>query len=81
MATPTDRELVAVARAGDRDAFGTLVERHHPALLRTCRRALGDPTAAPEVAQEAVLHALTGLTSPRDARTIAEELRNRVGGV
>ena len=36
-------ELVAAARAGDRAAFGTLVERHQAALLRTCRRALGDP--------------------------------------
>ena len=66
MAPPTDADLAAAARAGDRAAFGTLVERHQPALLRTCRRALGDPAAAPEVAQEAVLQALVGLDSLRD---------------
>ena len=65
-APPADRTLVAAARAGDRDAFGTLVERHHATLLRTCRRALGDPAAAAEVAQDAVLAALTGLASLRD---------------
>jgi RNA polymerase sigma factor (sigma-70 family) len=66
MAARTDADLVASARAGDRAAFGTLVERHQASLLRTCRRALGDPAAAAEVAQEAVLQALTGLASLRD---------------
>ena len=66
MAARTDADLAAAARAGDRAAFGTLVDRHQAALLRTCRRALGDPSAAAEVAQEAVLHALTGLHGLRD---------------
>ena len=66
MAPPSDADLAAAARTGDRAAFGTLVERHQAALLRTCRRALGDPAAAAEVAQEAVLQALTGLSSLRD---------------
>ena len=66
MAPPTDADLAAAARAGDRAAFGTLVERHQAALLRTCRRALGDPAAAAEVAQDAVLQALTGLPGLRD---------------
>jgi RNA polymerase sigma factor (sigma-70 family) len=66
VAPPTDADLAAAARAGDRAAFGMLVERHQPALLRTCRRALGDPAAAAEVAQEAVLQALTGLPALRD---------------
>ena len=56
----TDADLAAAARAGDRAAFGTLVERHHAALLRVCSRA-GDPAA-----QEAVLQALTGLPALRD---------------
>ena len=66
MAPPSDADLAAAARAGDRAAFGTLVERHQAALLRTCRRALGDPAAAAEVAQDAVLQALTGLPGLRD---------------
>jgi RNA polymerase sigma factor (sigma-70 family) len=59
MAASSDADLVLAARAGDRAAFGTLVERHYPLLLASCRRALGDPAA--DVAQEAVLHALLGL--------------------
>jgi RNA polymerase sigma factor (sigma-70 family) len=66
VAPPSDADLAAAARAGDRAAFGTLVERHRPALLRTCRRALGDPAAAAEVAQEAVLQALTSLPALRE---------------
>jgi hypothetical protein len=39
MAARTDADLAAAARAGNRAAFGTLVERHQPALPRTCRFA------------------------------------------
>jgi RNA polymerase sigma factor (sigma-70 family) len=66
MAARPDAELVTAARAGDRAALGTLVERHHAALLRTCGRALGDPAGAAEVAQEAVLQAICALPSLRD---------------
>ena len=59
MAARSDAALVTAARAGDRDAFAVLVERHHPALLRACR-------GSPDAAQEAVLQALTGLLSLRD---------------
>ena len=55
----TDAELVRAARAGDRAAFGALVERHRPALLRACR-------GSADAAQEAALHALTGLDGLRD---------------
>ena len=59
MAARSDAALVSAARSGDRDAFAALVERHHPALLRACR-------GSPDVAQEAVLQALAGLSSLRD---------------
>jgi hypothetical protein len=36
-----DAELVAVVVAGDREAFGPLLERWRPRVLRLCRRALG----------------------------------------
>jgi DNA-directed RNA polymerase specialized sigma24 family protein len=58
MAAPSDADLVLAARAGEREAFGTLVERHYPLLLASCRQALGDPAA--DVAQDAVLHACSG---------------------
>jgi len=54
-----DAELVIAARAGDRAAFASLVERHRTALLRACHGS-GD------AAQEAVLIALTSLAALRD---------------
>jgi RNA polymerase sigma factor (sigma-70 family) len=56
-----DAQLVALARAGDRDAFAALVERHYGMLLATCRRAAGDAETAADTAQEAVVTALVGL--------------------
>jgi|SRR4051812_3163886 RNA polymerase sigma factor (sigma-70 family) len=56
-----DAALVIAARAGDRDAFATLVERHYAVLLACCRRALGDPVGAADLAQDAVVAALLGL--------------------
>src|SRR3954447_1002181 len=56
-----DAALVIAARAGDRDAFATLVERHYSVLLACCRRALGDPAGAADVAQDAVVLALLRL--------------------
>src|SRR5689334_19607784 len=53
--------LVSAARAGDRDAFATLVERHYAVRAACCRRALDDPVDAADVAQEAVVLALLGL--------------------
>jgi hypothetical protein len=55
----TDAELVAAAREGDRDAFATLVERHHAALLRACH-------GSADAAQESVLIAMTSLAALRD---------------
>jgi RNA polymerase sigma factor (sigma-70 family) len=60
----TDAELVRAARAGDRAAFGALVQRHRPALLRACR-------GSADAAQEAALHALTGLDGLREDAAFA----------
>ena len=49
----TDLELVERARAGDSDAFGVLVERHHRAALRAAVAALGRPDEADDAVQEA----------------------------
>jgi RNA polymerase sigma factor (sigma-70 family) len=61
-----DRELVRLAREGERAAFATLVERHYPALRSTCRRALKDGDLAGDAAQQAVLTAMLGLERLRD---------------
>jgi RNA polymerase sigma factor (sigma-70 family) len=61
-----DARLVGAALDGDRAAFATLIERHRPMLVGTCRRMLGDGDLAEEAAQEAVLQAMLGLGRLRD---------------
>jgi RNA polymerase sigma-70 factor, ECF subfamily len=56
----TDERLVARVRAGDDDAFATLVRRHSPALLRVARRYLPSDVAE-DVVQETWIGALRGL--------------------
>jgi RNA polymerase sigma factor (sigma-70 family) len=57
--------LVRRARGGDRDAFATLVARHHSMLVACCRRMVGDRAA--DAAQDAVLTAMLSLDRLRDA--------------
>lgn len=61
---PSDAVLVRRARGGDRDAFATLVARHHSTLVRCCRRMVGD--SAHDAAQDAVVTALLSLEKLRD---------------
>ena len=56
-----DASLVVAARAGDRDAFGVLVDRHRPVALALARRLLGEPALAADAVQEAAAAALVGL--------------------
>src|ERR687886_2987957 len=64
--TPTERELVARARAGDADAYAALLRRHHAPARRACARVLGDPVAAADVAQDAALVGWLQLDRLRD---------------
>ena len=57
---PSDADLVRRARGGDRDAFATLIERHHAVLVRSCRRMVGAQGAG-DAAQDAVLTAMLSL--------------------
>jgi RNA polymerase sigma factor (sigma-70 family) len=61
---PADAVLVRRARGGDRDAFATLVARHHATLVACCRRMVGE--RAPDAAQDAVLTAMLSLGRLRD---------------
>jgi RNA polymerase sigma-70 factor (ECF subfamily) len=56
-----ETDLVARARAGDRDAFGVLVERYAGQARRVARAVLGDPDDADDAAQDAFLAALVKL--------------------
>lgn len=57
----TDAELAALAQAGDRDAFGELVERYAAAARRVARSILGNPDDADDAAQDGFLSALKHL--------------------
>ena len=58
-----EQSIVGRVLAGDRDAFAILVEREAAAVLRTCRRVLGDHHEAEDVAQEAFVIAYRSLAT------------------
>jgi RNA polymerase sigma factor (sigma-70 family) len=59
---PGDAALVARTLAGEREAFGPLLLRYYPSVLRLCQRLLGAFPASQDVAQEAALQAFLGLS-------------------
>lgn len=61
-----DAALVEAARAGNKDAFTALVNRHRPMVLALVVRLTGSADAAPDVVQEAVVAALVNLDRLRD---------------
>ena len=56
-----DERLVELARAGDEEAFATLVRRHGPALQRLARMYVASDAVAEDVVQETWLAVLRGL--------------------
>jgi RNA polymerase sigma-70 factor (ECF subfamily) len=64
--TPSDRELVAMAKAGDKDAFGLLVERHESKVYGLCLKMLGNPEDAEDVLQEVFIKAFQALPGFRE---------------
>ena len=56
-ADPEVVRLVTLARAGDRLAFGRLIEDHLPAARRVALAAVGQPSDADEAGQEAAIAA------------------------
>src|SRR5436309_3778360 len=65
--TGDDPALVAQTLAGDRAAFGVLVERYAAQARRVARAVLGDPDDADDAAQDGFLSALVKLAQ-YDAR-------------
>ena len=61
----TDGDLVALARDGDRAAFGELVDRHRVAVYRAAMAALGAHAEAEDAAQDAFVVAWRRLDSFR----------------
>jgi hypothetical protein len=59
-------ELVTRVLAGEKSAFGALIDRHRPDAIRLARQVLGDTSDAEDVTQEALLQAFLGLASLRN---------------
>jgi len=63
---PTDAELVALARLGDKDAFGRLVERYQQMAHHVALGMVTHDDIAREMAQEALLRAYLSLDRLRE---------------
>jgi RNA polymerase sigma-70 factor (ECF subfamily) len=61
LAAERDARLLAALRAGDEDAFGTFVRRHHASLRRVARMYVSTEAVAEEVVQETWLAVIAGL--------------------
>src|SRR5439155_21951003 len=67
--------LIELAQAGDRAAFGVLVERFQPAVYAVALARLRDVNEAIELTQEVFIHALRKLDQLRDPRCFVGWLR------
>ena len=61
-----DGRIVERVLAGDRDAFGILIDRHREGAMHLAMRILRERADAEDVAQEALLHAFLDLADLRD---------------
>src|SRR5215469_17159560 len=67
--------LVEKAQAGDRAAYGELIERFQPTVYAVALSRLRNPTEAQELTQEVFLHGMKKLPQLRDAQCFAGWLR------
>ncbi len=68
-------DLVLRAQAGDRDAFGTLIEQFQQTVYAICLGRLGHPSEAAELTQEVFLHVMKRLGQLREPERFAGWLR------
>lgn len=69
-AGPDDASVVARVLGGEVDAFGELVRRYEPELLRCASRLLGSSDAAADAVAEGFVRAYRHLASCRDPRHV-----------
>lgn len=60
-----ERELIAAAKRGDRTAQSELIERHQRKVFRVAYQVTGNQHDAEDIAQEALVKALSGLADFR----------------
>jgi RNA polymerase sigma-70 factor (ECF subfamily) len=70
-ADAADAALVRRVLAGDAEAFGALVARHHERCLRIAAHLVGDRTDAEDAVQEALLRAYRTSAATRSASASA----------
>jgi RNA polymerase sigma-70 factor (ECF subfamily) len=75
---PSDAELLAAHRAGDRGAFGELTARHSRELWGLALRTMGDPDDAADAMQEALVSAYRWSGRFRGEATVRTWLRRVV---
>ena len=63
---PSDVEVVARVLGGDGEAFGLIIRRYEPGLLRFATRMLGQPDAAADAVAEGLVRAYRHLASCRE---------------
>jgi RNA polymerase sigma-70 factor (ECF subfamily) len=68
-------DLVQRAQAGDRAAYGELVERFQPTVYAVALAKIRNPAEAQELTQEVFIHAMTKLDQLRDLHCFAGWLR------
>jgi RNA polymerase sigma-70 factor, ECF subfamily len=62
----TDAELVALAKNGDKEAFGALITRYRDVINRFALRLVADTEVVPDLVQEASFQAYRSLHTLRD---------------
>jgi RNA polymerase sigma-70 factor, ECF subfamily len=70
-----DAALVQAVRAGDREAFGQLIERHGARIHALCYRIAGRAAVAPELAHDSFVEAFLKLEQLREPALFAAWLR------
>jgi RNA polymerase sigma-70 factor (ECF subfamily) len=68
---PSDENLLAAARAGDRQALERLLERHESQVYRFGMKMCGDPEDAKDVLQDTLLAMARGVRDFRGASSIS----------
>lgn len=66
MSETSDEELVVLARAGDKDSFGKLIDKHRPMARRVATGVVRDEGLAADIVQDALVQAYLSLDRLRD---------------